>query len=100
MGHSDIRVSVRNVGRSTCSLIGTPGLTARDNGGTATAIPTVAGPVLGYAGIVGYATIKPGESAWLIIEESLSCNGGINAISYSNVTIDLPASSVSSMRPH
>jgi hypothetical protein len=95
MGHSDIRVSVRNVGGSTCSLIGTPDLTARDSAGKVTAIPTVAGPVLGYAGIVGYATINPGESAWLIIEGSLSCDGGINATSYGNVSVDLPASSLS-----
>jgi hypothetical protein len=95
MGHQDIRVSVRNVGRSTCSLLGTPGLTSRDGGGKVTAIPTVAGPILGYAGIVGYATINPGESAWLIIEESLSCEGGVNPTTYSNVSIGQPGFSMS-----
>jgi Protein of unknown function (DUF4232) len=95
MGHQDIRMTVANVGRSRCSLIGTPDLVDQGTNGQVTVIPSVAGPILGYAGIVGYATINPGESAWLIIEESLSCNGGGDQDSYTNVAISIPGATVS-----
>jgi hypothetical protein len=93
-GHQDIFISVANVGRTQCSLIGTPDLVDDGANGHASVIPTEPSPIAGYAGIVGYATINPGESAWLIIEESFSCNGGSNHATYANVTISVPGATV------
>jgi hypothetical protein len=87
-------MSVANVGNSRCSLIGTPDLVEQGANGQVSVIPTVAGTILGYAGIVGYATINPGESAWLIIEESLSCNGGGDQATYANVAISVSGATV------
>jgi hypothetical protein len=87
-------MSVANVGHSRCSLIGTSNLVDQSVNGKVSVIPTVAGPILGYPGIVGYATINPGESAWLLVEESISCNGGGDQVSYANVSISVPSATM------
>jgi hypothetical protein len=94
-GHLDYRFSVANTGSTRCSLIGAPQVESQGAGGHMTVVPTLTGPVLGYAGIVGYATIDPGESAWLIIETSLSCNGGIDPPSYRDLVINVAGGAVS-----